>query len=453
MTNFNLTKSPCLAILLAGCCAALSSASLAQSTFTDQDWSAFGGMDTNAVIFATVTDDAGNLYIGGHFSHVGGVAANNIAKWDGQAWSALGSGVSYEGGDTIVYALAVSGTNLYAGGWFTAAGGSTALGIAKWDGSAWSALGGGLDNGAAALLVRGTNLYVGGAFTMAGTTPANYIARWDGTAWHNLGAGMNNFVHVLAALGTNLYAGGQFTTADETTVNYVARWDGSAWHRLQNDIEPAPGVSGNVYALAVQGTNLYVGGAFSQAGGYYNTPHIARWNGREWWEVYPGVNNTVFALGVSGTNLYVGGAFTRSGPIIIGLSVNYIAKWDGNTWSALGSGLNDWVMALAVRGDNLYAGGYFTNAGGHYTCALARARIAPAPPPRPASFAAITPGSTGTQTCLTLTAEPGAAFDLLSSTNLANWEFNSILYAAGATNSFWINHTRPREFYRLREIR
>ena len=43
----------------------------------------------------------------------------------------------------FVYALAVSGTNLYAGGSFSTAGGVPANFIAKWDGSTWSALGSG----------------------------------------------------------------------------------------------------------------------------------------------------------------------------------------------------------------------------------------------------------------------------------------------------------------------
>ena len=84
-----------------------------------------------------------NLYAGGSFTVAGGVAVANIAKWDGSAWSALGSGM----GDTytpVSYALAVSGTNLYAGGCFTTAGGVSANNIAKWNGSAWSALGSGI---------------------------------------------------------------------------------------------------------------------------------------------------------------------------------------------------------------------------------------------------------------------------------------------------------------------
>ena len=54
-----------------------------------------------------------------------------------------------------VDALAVSGTNLYAGGDFTTAGGVKANYIAKWDGSAWSALGSGMGGGTIRLCAGG----------------------------------------------------------------------------------------------------------------------------------------------------------------------------------------------------------------------------------------------------------------------------------------------------------
>ena len=41
-----------------------------------------------------------------------------------------------------------------------------------------------------ALAVSGTNLYAGGNFTTAGGVPANYIAKWDGSAWSALGSGI-----------------------------------------------------------------------------------------------------------------------------------------------------------------------------------------------------------------------------------------------------------------------
>ena len=48
--------------------------------------------------------------------------------------------------------------------------------IAKWNGSTWSALGSGMDGGVAALAVSGTNLYAGGSFTTAGGKVSAYVA-------------------------------------------------------------------------------------------------------------------------------------------------------------------------------------------------------------------------------------------------------------------------------------
>jgi hypothetical protein len=159
-----------------------------------------------------------NLYAGGYFTNAGGVAATNIAEWDGTAWSALGSGINGQ-----VYALAVIGTDLYAGGLFTTAGGVSANYIAKWDGSAWSALGSGMNNQVLALAVSGTDLYAGGYFTTAGGVPASRIAKWDGSAWSALGSGMNGYVDALAADGAgHLFVGGNFTLAGTNVSPFIA---------------------------------------------------------------------------------------------------------------------------------------------------------------------------------------------------------------------------------------
>jgi hypothetical protein len=72
--------------------------------------------------------------------------------------------------DGQVNALAISGTNLYAGGGFYKAGGVWANNIAKWDGSAWSALGSGMYGGVNALAADGAgHLFVGENFSLAGT--------------------------------------------------------------------------------------------------------------------------------------------------------------------------------------------------------------------------------------------------------------------------------------------
>jgi hypothetical protein len=80
-----------------------------------------------------------------------------------------------------VYALAVSGSTLYAGGYFTTAGGSAANYIAQWNGSSWSALGSGMSIGndipyVSALAVSGSTLYAGGEFQVAGGKVSAFVA-------------------------------------------------------------------------------------------------------------------------------------------------------------------------------------------------------------------------------------------------------------------------------------
>jgi hypothetical protein len=80
-----------------------------------------------------------------------------------------------------VSALAVSGSDLYAAGNFTTAGGTTANYIAKWNGSSWSALGLGMSGrffpAVSALAVSGSDMYAGGDFTIAGGKASGYLAK------------------------------------------------------------------------------------------------------------------------------------------------------------------------------------------------------------------------------------------------------------------------------------
>src|SRR5689334_9759169 len=68
------------------------------------------------------------------------------------------------------------GGDLYVGGLFSTAGGNNAKGIAKWNGSSWSALGSGTYGGVLALAPSGPDLFVGGYFETAGSKPSEFIA-------------------------------------------------------------------------------------------------------------------------------------------------------------------------------------------------------------------------------------------------------------------------------------
>ena len=336
------------------------------STFTN--WVSLGtGMNYEVMALAV---SGTNLYAGGWFTTAGGVAVNRIAKWDGSAWSALGSGMMEPYPLTAdVFALAVSGTDLYAGGQFTTAGGVPANNIAKWDGSAWSALGLGIngDYDVEALVVSGTNTYAGGFFPLAGGLPATNIAQWNGSAWSALGSGMNGagYVWALAVSGTNLYAGGPFTIAGGVTANFIAKWDGRAWSALGS------GINNSVAALAVSGNDLYAGGHFTTAGGV-TANYIAKWDGHAWSALGSGVDGYVNAMAMDGPNLYAGGWFTTAG----GVPANHIAKWDGRAWSALGSGTDGVVGALAADGvGHLFVGGAFGRAGTTLSPFIAQATL------------------------------------------------------------------------------
>jgi hypothetical protein len=74
------------------------------------------------------------------------------------------------------------------------------------------------------LAVVGTDLYATGEFTQAGGQPANRIARWDGTNWHALGSGLSNIGHAVGAQSGKLWVGGEFKIAGLAGSSRIARW-------------------------------------------------------------------------------------------------------------------------------------------------------------------------------------------------------------------------------------
>lgn len=213
-----------------------------------------------------------NLYVGGSFDNVDGIQdADNIARWDGTSWYAL-EGLYHELGASVVTAIATSGSDMYAGGNFTNASGvADADYIARWDGNGWHALDSGIKtypSSVSAITADGNNIYVGGSFVNAGgNQDADKFARWDGSTWHVVGMSSPLYkVYSIAVDGTDIYIGGN------ATGNGFKQWDGVSWNILGTGLSYTP----DVWAVAYDANYIYAGGGFTNAGGDPDGDMIAR---------------------------------------------------------------------------------------------------------------------------------------------------------------------------------
>ncbi|MFO0859870.1 MAG: hypothetical protein U0570_04875 [Phycisphaerales bacterium] len=425
-------------------------------------WTAFSsgvsGAPVTSRVYALAKLPDGSLAVGGRFTTAGNVAANSIARWDGSQWSALGSGLTDSSSTPSVRALCVNSGLLYAGGVFNTAGGVAAANIAAWNGSDWSALGAGTNGTVRALVNAPTGeLVAAGEFTSVNRTQgSNSIAKWTGTAWARMGSpGTTPYTALAVAatgeiyaantvlvrkwggaswsiLGTTfgstvnalvctstgqVFAGGAFATVGGAPAQGIAVWDGAAWKAVGSGVAGGSSTS-TVYSLLDSPQGLFVGGYFNTAGNKAAVS-IARWHGETWHAIDAGFNSEIsvlaanpdggliaggyFAQGVDSAGLAFWNGVEWSGPgadvsgisnpvvaavladspgeIVIGgrflvaggQSANYVARKVGNVWSSFGSGMDKGVSALVrLPSGDIVAGGAFTMAGGNAAACVAR---------------------------------------------------------------------------------
>lgn len=311
-------------------------------------------------ISALATLPNGDLVAGGSFSTAGGVAAANVARWDGTSWWPMGSGVNRRVDAAIVRSngQVVVGTD----------------GVFGWNGTAWSPYGTSSDGflGALAEAPNG-DLVAAGSFTTIGGVAANHVARWTGAGWQPLGGGMNNTVFCVAFLPNgDLIASGWFTVAGGVPASCIARWDGVSWSPLGSGIDyPATSL------LTLPNGDLLAAGLFTTAGGV-PANRLARWDGATWSPVGGGLDDMASAMRLLSTGeIGLAGRFTAAG----GIAAGYVAKleptcpastvvsgagcagaggfnvllaltrpWIGSTFRARATGLAPTSLALGVLG-------------------------------------------------------------------------------------------------------
>ena len=240
----------------------------------------------------------------------------------------------------------------------------------------------GITTGYTAQTILYGNLDLGKIFTAGSsnkTTNYKYLTNNDlgsifVAQWSPLTSGVNSGVSALAIdSSNNVYVGGAFTTAGGISASRIAKWTPgtNSWSALITGGNN--GTSNFVQVIAINSSTgeVYVGGDFTTAGGVL-VNNIAKWTpGTNTWSTLgAGTNNTVYAITIDASNndVYVGGVFTTAG----GSAANRVAKWTPgtNTWSSLGinaaNGTNNTVYDIAiVNSANIYVGGLFTTAGGN----------------------------------------------------------------------------------------
>lgn len=242
-------------------------------TFSDANWSSFiGANGPNDTVFTSVSDGLGNLYIGGKFTQIGGVNANGVAKWDGSNWSALGSGM-----DGLVHALLFSNGVLYAGGQFTTAGGNAAGCVAKWNGTNWSAMGSGMVGAVYSLVVWKGEICAGGLFSKADNISVRIpLVKWSGGTWSEVKDAYQNeyvsddafFTQVRAMLvsGEDLYVGGGFRLySDGKSGSGIMKWSPSGWIGLGSGMRLDSLGGGGLFTLPLVRALVMVNGTYTSA--------------------------------------------------------------------------------------------------------------------------------------------------------------------------------------------
>jgi hypothetical protein len=266
-------------------------------------WSPLG-TGINGQVRAVCVRPNGDVIAGGTFSSAGGVAAGNLARWNGAAWVAmpsvsavnallalpngdvivggtggvqrwngafmlpLGTGLGLVGPTPFVNALALlPNGDVVVGGGFTSAGGMSANSIARWNGTTWSTFGSGFtgwwSNPASVLslgVLANGDVVASGNFLYSGSVPAGGCMRWNGTAWVAMGTGSPSFANAM----TTLPDGALLVGASNT----LQRWDGATWSAFGG----AP--NGAVRALAYVPSGTIAAGGFFTAGGTQVSPYF-----------------------------------------------------------------------------------------------------------------------------------------------------------------------------------
>jgi hypothetical protein len=368
----------------------------------------------NGPVLAVVSDGAGGWFIGGEFTYVGGVARTGLAhiNSDGTVDTTWNPGPTCDsscpglpagppaGLSAKVTALATSGDELFVGGVFSSIGGQEVSDLAEVSTSgsgtadaSWAPDPSSSPDDASSvtsLVVSGSDLFVGGHFSAIGGQSVSNLAEisTDGSGAANAtwDPNPNAIVNSIVLSGSDLFVGGNFTAIGGESRSSIAELTTSGSGAADPTWNPDPDrplmVPAGVYAMALSGTSLFVGGEFTSIGGQSRRglaelSTAGTGTADPTWDPAgagaPGVDTLV----VAGDELYVGGSFNQLGGVDQANLVRVSTTGSGAADASWDPNVNGIVNALAVAGSSIYAGGQFTSAGALNVHRSTLVRLAP----------------------------------------------------------------------------
>jgi trimeric autotransporter adhesin len=297
--------------------------------------------ELSSFTFTAVAATSNKVFVAGRFDKLGVETRHRLAALDASTgallpWAPVAP-------PRNINLLTLSNNTLYVGGAFSSVGGRAQCCVAALDsatGGLTSWTSGITSLWATALAVNGGSLYASGLLTFDDSQPFQHFVQLDRTTGAQLASSYDAVASELLVAGGVLFvAGDQLLRAIDLGTGNVTSWD------------PAP--NGPVRHIALDGTTLYVAGAFTNIGGQARNGLAAMdttsalplsWN--------PGAS--VSDMSIVGSRLYVAGAFAtiagqpRAGLASFELNSGALSPWNPNTGASVSASIDTFAIVASV---------------------------------------------------------------------------------------------------------
>jgi hypothetical protein len=315
-----------------------------------QLWQGVDG-GVNRFINQLYSDSVTNtIFAVGQFNNAGSNFVGCIAKFDGERWYALDSGLghrpfSYNSSNSVI----VYHSQIFAGGQFAKLDGvglNATSYMATWDGIHWQACGN--PTSPCYLSIANDNLFATGTYDSISGQAIDHIAKWNGSVWESFGSplpwqqGDREVVKRVVYFQGAYYFAGNFEDANGG--NEILKYDDAGWHSLQNGIR---GSNSYINDMAVYNNLLFVAGKFLSSNGN-SKDYVMAWDGQKWIDPFPDIQFwfEAYDLEVIAGKLYIVAPVT-SNQI---RRMHTLAHFDGTYFCIFGSGEESLLNVAGMEG-------------------------------------------------------------------------------------------------------